>query len=357
MCQSTTKNGVAQTININMKNGCYDDSFKWGWDTGWYNLPESDKPVFKVGLTSAGTSLSFRAEVIRAAKLLVESATKPLAVLLSGGLDSQVICLALQTINFPFIAVTVNWTHRDGKHINDDDVNDAREFARMHGIMHIVHEMCIDHALDNFVRPFVQRYQVEMYRLPALLAIVDMYKDTYTIVGGGHTISFDEVDNELVVSFMSEFTQQYLTDNGIEGTLHFYLYTPELILSQIDNTISRSFMMSHGSLFDAFRVNSVTPMLTWRVYTTYVKPLVYAQQWDGLIHKTKRHGFETFDDRELKQDIHRLGSNKLSGMSTDINIPVDKFLSFMKRPKGTKGIWTAKLDVPSLASWQVNSNC
>ncbi len=67
----------------------------------------------------------------------LRSITKPILLYLSGGIDSELVALALLDAKKEFTAVIFHWTHSDGDRINTDDTAYAMAFCQTHNIVPI----------------------------------------------------------------------------------------------------------------------------------------------------------------------------------------------------------------------------
>jgi len=240
----------------------------------------------------------------------------------------------------PFVAFTMCWQH-NGQMINVDDVNYAIQFCRMHNIKHILQDGDLENYLSGMGSRIAEQYCFQFYRLLTQAFFANKFKDTHTVVLGNGNVIFDIWNNQLVVDIDPTIIQQYLLENDIEGTAHFFSYTPELILSQLNNETCLAFINSYQSLYSAYAENSKTPYWSWRMFGSYVKPLIYQTNWDGLLHRSKHHGFETYDDSYWKKQIDFLGGKKFDGADNAIKLPAMELLDFLKLPKGTERIWSA----------------
>lgn len=321
-----------------MNTGVLNEHFKWGWGDSWYTLPTNANEKFKVSLVSAGTCGSFHDETVKAAILLAAMSTKPLLVCLSAGLDSQVISLALKEAKIPFTALTLCCLNRHGGIINHDDVEFSKQFCKLHNIQQEIVSFDFEEFLGGWGSTVAEECAVMYYRTLTVAYCAKYGKDTHTVISGDGNVTFALTETGLGVCAQTSNNQSYFMQNNIEGTAHFFKYTPELTLSQIDNPIVLPYLDAYQSLYSAFTENSSTPHLTWRMFGSYVKPLLYQANWDGLIHRAKQHGFEKFDDSYWKPRIDALGMKRLWS-SQDLIIPAKELLAFLKQPKGTTKIW------------------
>ena len=100
----------------------HNNHYRWGWNGEWFNKPQAEG-YFNVSIGACNRQhMSFREECIHAATLLGKSFTKPILVGLSGGMDSQVVCLSLMKAGIPFQPVILKLYSDDGRIYNDFDI-------------------------------------------------------------------------------------------------------------------------------------------------------------------------------------------------------------------------------------------
>lgn len=325
-----------------MNTGTHNDFYKWGWDDGWFNAPPSIDSTFKVTFRSPQNTRTLREELVTACHLVADRFSKPLMVCFSGGLDSQIVCLALLEAGIPFTPFIMSWKAPDGHAINGDDVKYAMEFCQLHGLVPLTDSEYLEDFLKTKGRDSARNSRIQHYRMLTQTYYADKFKDQYALLICAGNPNFDVRDDELMISAPTSAVQQYFIDNDVQGSAQFLKYTPELFCSQVLNPITRSFVGSFPSLYSVYEENSKTPWWSWRLFTSYVKPMIYQASWgDGLIHRSKRHGFETYDDSFWKTEIHRIGSESFGHRDNEVRMKAGDFVAFAESKSPLNQVWYA----------------
>lgn len=334
--------GRKQAINIGMNTGTHNDFYRWGWDDGWFNAPPTVDSTFKVSFVTPNNTMPLRDELMRASYLIANRFDKPLLVCLSGGLDSQIVCLALKEAQVPFTPFIMNWKAPNGDLINHDDVQFAHQFCAMHGWEPLTDTAYLEEFLAEKGRNAARSSRIQHYRMLTQIHYADRFKDTHAVIICAGNPSFDVRDGELFISAPTSAVQQYFIDHDVQGSAQFLKYTSELFCSQVVNKIGLAFIGSFPSLYSVYEENSKTPWWSWRLFTSYVKPLIYQANWgDGLIHRSKKHGFETYDDSFWKAEIHRIGSEAFGHHDNEVRMKIGDFMAFAESKSPLHQIWHA----------------
>lgn len=270
-------------------NYSYNDHYKWGFNEGWFNDAEPEG-YFKISLGACNRPhKSFREECIIAAKLLGDSVTKPILVGLSGGSDSQVVCLSLMNAGVPFTPVILKLFNAKGVQYNTHDVEGAFAFCEKFNLTPIVEELDLDNFFIDQGLQLIHDHCITVFEIAVQLYLVIKYKDTHAYInGGGDPQLFKYEDPEsgkhtLSYSLGPLPIQQYMIKNGIEGCLKFFMYTPEQIAAYINHPVFRAFEAAQTSISDR---------TSWDYFTYCVKPMMYVNEWPELLQRKKFTGFE-----------------------------------------------------------------
>lgn len=273
-----------QQLNYSLNN-----HYKWGFNKGWFNDAEPEG-YFKVSLGACNRPhLTFREECIISAKLLEESFTKPILVGLSGGSDSQVVCLSFMNADVKFTPVILKLFGTNKELYNEHDIEGAFAFCQQFNLTPIVEELNLDDFLINQGLQLIQDNCITVFEIAIQLYLVIKYKDTHAYVnGGGDPQLFKYLDPEtekytLSYSLGPLPIQQYMIRNNIEGCLKFFMYSPEQIAAYIDHPIFHAFEAAQTSIADR---------TSWDYFTYCVKPMMYANEWPELLQRKKFTGFE-----------------------------------------------------------------
>lgn len=277
----------------------HNDHYKWGWGDGWFNDPQVDAD-FKVQIGSCTQAPgTFREECIRAAKLIAAQFTKPTLIGLSGGSDSQVVCLAFLQAGLPFQPLILRLKNSDGAIVNEHDTKIAFAFCAKHEIEPLVETVDTDEWYDGRGFELAQEHCLNNVETLMQLWAIERFKTAYSyVMGGGDMvvtkgIGFQD-DSPLVTGMNPTPIQQHLIKHGIEGVTKFFMYTPELIAAYLDNDIMHAFYAAEPTIYDGFirSAKRVEPKNWWWCFNLFIKPLFYIKEWPELIQQRKFTGFE-----------------------------------------------------------------
>lgn len=269
----------------------HNEHYKWGFNEGWFNRPENG--YFKIQLGSCtrphGT---FREECINAARLLGEQITKPIAVGLSGGHDSQVVCLSLMAAGVPFtpVILRLHSNHKDKQYYNEYDTEGAFAFCQKHGLTPIVEELDLDDYFATKLMPLVHDYGIISAQISVQLHLVHKYAETHAYInGGGDPILLvranEDNTHDIVYNLGPLPIQQVMIEKGIEGCLKFFMYTPELIAAYLDHPVMHSYYNAR---------QAIPPKDSYNHFTYCVKAMMYCSEWPELLIRKKYDGFEMY---------------------------------------------------------------
>jgi len=267
-----------------MKNLTHKNHFKFGYNGKYFNLRESSNDIWNVEYgrceRAPGT---FREECINTAKLIRESTDKSIFVLLSGGVDSEIVARSFFELSIPITCVIGRFN--DG--MNDHDIRYAFKFCERYRIPYII----IDVDIEKLWKEDLYNY-ASVTRCISPQLILPMWLsdqvDGYTIIGAGECYmvqnskhKFELWEKEKIASWY----RHYLINNK-EGCPGFFQYTPELMLSYINDDIIKDIS------------NKIEG------YSTYYEKLkVYKKYWKDLESREVYTGFEKF--KELDYNLYR----------------------------------------------------
>jgi hypothetical protein len=336
--------------------------FKWGWGVDpyedhvsnqdeWYNDPDPSR-TFKLQLGHTTREVkSFREECIHAASLIANKATKPIIVGLSGGSDSQMVCLSLMEAKVPFKVVIVHMFDVANELINEHDIKTAYEFCRRYGIESI--QFTIN--LDAYYRGLAQRYAGK-YGFTNLATLVQcatmdfVGQDFCYIMGGGdpmmQPISPDYVSKRLprmangaTVPVWIQTPQpimRHMMEQGYEGTSKYFLYTPELTVSYLTDDVCQRFYAVQEQIYEVFCNNIKHPYRWWSLFQQFYKPMMTVKNWPEIIQARKYTGFEEiYDDVKTRKGIYYKMIQKAAQGSSDsqaVVLTIPELVSYLTTP-------------------------
>jgi hypothetical protein len=210
------------------------DNLQYRWDEPDYPTATSR---FKFS-NCARTPLSWIEELERAAISLAESATKPIWICSSGGVDSETLCEVFLRLNLPFNVLTIEFA--DGK--NAHDVMYAKRWCE-HNKVH--QEL---YALDifDFVKKELDRYIADGYVAGELfrymmikeMSVVENMGGFAVLAGGEQLYEIDASKSALTAAdpyLKADVTYttplEWCRRNHVRHEPFFYFSTPEIMLA------------------------------------------------------------------------------------------------------------------------------
>lgn len=264
----------------------YQDHFKFGWGDGLYNFDDRTGPYWvKWGKVSRPV-MSYREECINAAKLIAESAEKPIMVCYSGGIDSEAILYSMMDANVPCEAVIMN-VHLSGQQsANRHDIEYALSFVKKHNIKHHLFDFDVDNYMKTKLIDDARRYQTVSAIWPIHCQMLQKYKDYLCIKGDG-TLKLQRNRSEqnpngkgmyIVEHPRSIASIHSSVEVGSTSVPRFYMYTPELMLSYLTCEDIKTYV-NYEQAFE-------------NITSVEIKPFIFAKQWPEMAARPKFHGYE-----------------------------------------------------------------
>lgn len=317
----------------------YNDHYKWGFNDGWFNDAEPEG-YFNVSLGACSRPhKSFREECINSARLLGDSLTKPILVGLSGGSDSQVVCLSLIGAGVPFTPVILKLFGSNGDPYNSHDVEGAFAFCEKFNLTPIVEELNLDEFYINQGFQLIYDYCITSYQICVQLYLVIKYKTTHAYINGGgdpQLLKYKDPETgvaELAYELGPTPIQQYMINNNIEGCLKFFMYTPEQIAAYLDHPVFHAFDAAQEAIQDR---------TSWDYFTYCVKPMMYVDQWPELLQRKKFTGFEQIPYiNEMKLITQELNAH-VNPLVKKVTWKYKELLDFLNSNTGEIKMWRSE---------------
>jgi len=281
--------------------------YRWGWGADWFNAPDVSKS-FHAQLGSCQRShKGFRTEVIHAAQLLTAQFTKPTMVGLSGGFDSQVVCLTLLELKYKFTPLVLRLVDSNNKLLNGHDIDGAIEFCKRYNLKPKFETLDMLAFYRGRGRGLVVEHALTNVQTVIQLHVIDKFCQDYSfIMGGGDLMllkpkNWRQGNDVINISLGPTPIQQHLIKYGYEGCTKFFMYTPELIASYLDNQVTKAFFAAQTTIYDTFTRHYPQPQW-WLCFNYYIKPMFYVEAWPELIQRKKFTGFEAFPEMQQVRD-------------------------------------------------------
>lgn len=312
------------------------DHYKWGFNGDWFNEPKREG-YFQVSIGACSRPhLSFREECINSAKILGSKFTKPIMIGLSGGFDSQVVCLSFLNANVEFTPVILHLKSETGETYNHHDLIGAYEFCNKFNLTPISEELNLDRFFYETAPYLIEKYCITVAEISVQLYLIDKYKATHAYVnGGGDPQLHADIDlfsgtSRLTYSLMPTPIEQYLIDNKIEGCVKFFMFAPEQIASYLNHPV----MNYYSKAYESINSRSNTDYFVF-----CIKPLMYLDQWPELIHRKKNTGFEKITYfNKVRQMVHKM-NEYINPRSKKVTWTYQEILSHLLSNTGEIKTW------------------
>lgn len=313
--------------------------FRWGWNNQDFNAPIKDG-VFSTTIGSTTREpKSFREECLLATSALASQFTKPIRVGLSGGSDSQVVCLSLLELGIRFTPVILQLLGPRGGIRNEHDIKAAYSFCTKFKIQPIVESLYLQKYYANTAFTLAKNSCFTNPRVLPQLALVEKYKDTHAFImaGGDPLLQYQPgIRPELFVSYGPTPIQQHLISNNIQGCTKFFMYTPELILSYLEHPVIKAYRLAYKTAVEGYD----NPAESWKVFSLFIKPLMYVEQWPELQLQPKYTGYEHATDlTKLGYAVTTVACLPFSPDTNIAYVPVEELVAHLKLGNGASKTW------------------
>jgi len=297
--------------------------YRWGWGDEWFSEPDPTKDYrIHLGYVTRPVQ-SFRQECITAVKYIAERATKPIIVGLSGGADSQMVCLALREAGIPYKAVILKLYSNNGDNYNRMDNANAYAFCKKFNVDYIEEHLNTYEYYHGGLGEFYAR----KYAISNIQTLVQMYvmdkvcgDYCYIMAGGDVTFGLQQIGRfDKNLPSIPEYPEvslpmwyvgpqpimRHMIEMGYEGTSKFYLYSPELIHSFMCDPLISDFIGVNDIIYTAALRRWHMPWienvsLWWRMFNDFIKPMLMYREWPEMIRTIKFTGFERLDNAEIR---------------------------------------------------------
>lgn len=287
--------------------------YKFGWGSGTYNFHEKDSGPYWTTYGPAeyepGPN-AFKTECLRAAKLLADSAKKPLAVMYSGGLDSEIALRCLLEVGADVTCIVSKYNYRGTNHINSYDTDYAFDFIKKNGLKVIEVEIDIIDFLTYKYPVLADKFKCNSPTWLLHTHVLSMFPEYHVVCGGGDiqlnryayndtstglpidpVIDPRQIENIKMGLFVDEKSHivaayESAQELGTNCSLRFFRHTAELMLAWLQDTDVSHFIKNEKALSCYVR-RGISQM-----HFLHLKPWVFHKYWPDLIPRVKYHGFE-----------------------------------------------------------------
>lgn len=310
----------------------HDNHFEFGWGDGVFNFNECHKRPYWVKFGRAQyIPTSFRAECVRAARLIGENAKKPIMICYSGGMDSEIVVRSFMEADVPFEVVIMNLSYNGNLNVNSHDNIYAYDFVKKHDIRYRTLTLDLESILREQVIELSKKYRGLYLGLFLHRNIVEQLSDYHCVMGGGDIMLRRHrncgrkdraglfLEEEMVS--VSPLEIGYLNHHDVNN--RFFMHTPELMLAWLlDHDIAH--WIKHEVTFDSRYCN---------INYYAAKAWCHLRHWPDMIDRPKYNGLEHVDlfDRSkvITNDLINIIDQSKSYDETEIIIDYDDLFEML----------------------------
>ena len=174
----------------------------------------------------------FHDEAVAAAQIIYDTATSPITLMFSGGLDGEFMLNVFKTAKIPFKVAIISY----GSY-NAHDTEFAFNYCASHNITPIVVDLDINNFIESGkIYDIADSVKCCAYQMPSIMHGISQLDGTIIMANGEPYIkNFDSIwmyeETERVNSYM-----KWYRDQKIDGTPDFLRYTPEMTMSFLQET-------------------------------------------------------------------------------------------------------------------------
>jgi len=316
----------------------HNNHFQFGWGNDAFNTDNKFGEFWTKYGRAEYIPTSFRDECVRAAKLIAESAKRPLLLCLSGGINSEMMARSFIEAGIPFEVAVLNYNYRVTTNINDHETKRAVQFIIENKLTCHAATLDIEEYFKNSLPELCSQYKTNKLSKLIVCEIIKQFPDHHCVMGGDELLlqrhrtngrpgrSGVYAEEELVNIAAIETA----TNCGTTISSRFFIYTPELMLAYLQNSTVTQWVKYENALHNAFvGVNAYAN----KIYVGH-------DSWPDMTIRTKYSGFERIvsqlnHDRGVNEDIRLFLENTRMYKRTEFIIDHDKLLEWLI-PEDTK---------------------
>jgi len=282
--------------------------YKWGWGNDWFNsrIPGETYNIQMGTLTRA--PLDFRSECIQAVNDIANNTSKPIIVGLSGGSDSQMVCLSLLAAKIPFTALIITYEDEFNSTLNRHDIDNAYKFCSKFNVPYKEMILNLDKFYTGKGANYAAKYGMTGAETIVQTAAMDYVGNNYCYIMAGGDVMFvvynPAVTPDITVPLLSNGNtvpcwymkqlpvMQHMIEMGYEGTSKFYMWSPELIYSYLTDPVMQNFYRAQDAIYDTYCVWHPNASTWWRCFHYLFKPQMTMAHFPEMLPTRKFTGFE-----------------------------------------------------------------
>ncbi len=285
------------------------DYFDYSWSG--MSLRSDSTDIYQTQFKSCQRpALSFKDECLHAAKWIYEHSKEPIRVLLSGGVDSEVVARSFLDSGIPFEARIFRF-----KGQGLFDIHYAINFCKARDIKYKIIDFDQDHFLENELEDYVTKYKIHEPFIAFDLKRWQMI-DGLPIFGNGD-VYLEVINNEIysVESGSYAIPWVWQKEHSMDGHYRFFKLSAELQLSFLNEPRLEIW-------------KNLIPQMQFE-NSRWWKQWIYKDIWSDLLIRNKLTGYELFGEKYM---YYQKALKNRFGYEKDKHFIELNFLSSQLRP-------------------------
>lgn len=231
----------------------------------WYDT--SEETGFRWGMgRCVRPPESYPTELARTARLIYENNPTPINVMMSGGVDSELVARALDMADVPFTAHIGVYLVRK-QVVNNHDIEFAKRFCRREDIRIKIHPIHLDDLIvSGQAKDIAIRTGIRTFRMIPQVVLMESVIDQYglTILGDGGELSMKNDRGEWLVgqSELDVWWPEYARQQGYP-VVQLLNYTPEVYAAMLHNPMLYRLAQNQWPLKQGANTTKVHAMRYW----------------------------------------------------------------------------------------------
>lgn len=297
-----------------MYNYTRNNHVRFGYDSHLYNERESERSILwcEFGSCSREPS-SFQKECINTAVEIFSATNDKIYVLLSGGMDSEIVLRSFLLADLEVRAVSVEFS----KSQNEHDIGWAKKFCKQNKIEHLIIPLDLEKEWGKIVQDYGLLTSCTSPQFSTLMWLIDRVPGFSVLGSGDSAINRIENTNDFYFHEYENYLclYKFMMNKNIKGVPAFLQYSPELMYSFFTHPVLKQYINGKAK---------TDKILSIKKY----KSKIYRYSFPELEERFPCNGYEYLSDLDSK---HRsFLTNRLPGAGQRISFEYKQFLIALK---------------------------
>ncbi len=219
----------------------YNNYLKFGYDNQSFNIRKNKNSILWCNFgPTVRPAENFYEENLRSAKFIREKTNQDLYVLLSGGMDSEIVLRSFIDAGLEVNAISVAFENQSNEH----DLYWAKKFCEERKINHKIVPLNLRDFLSNQASSYALQTGCTSPQFCVLMWLMDQTPGLPIIGSGDSAIKRVENTNQFLFHEYENYLclYNYLIQNKKEGVPAFLQYTPEQLISFFQHPVLKEYI-------------------------------------------------------------------------------------------------------------------